>query len=281
MRLGPGALLVAATFAGCGSSDAGTSGGNHSQHAGGSPSQGRLRSEGGHTLEVSPLTVAPARPFDLALTITGPAGKPVRDFEVEQDKRLHLILVRRDLTSFQHVHPRLGPNGVWRLRMRIPRPGPYRLYADYKTDGRRRTLSTPIVVDGAVAPLPFGRPRSTVSAGDGYRVTMRRDGERITFAVGRRAQAVGGLERYLGSKGHLVALRLSDLAYLHTHPVPGARGNTVPFDIELTPRGAYRLFFQFRHGGRVHTAAFTVGRPGKAGAPELPVDPGQGHGHHH
>ena len=42
------------------------------------------------------------------LPSSAPDGQPVRDYEVEHEKRMHLIVVRRDLTGFQHLHPRLG-----------------------------------------------------------------------------------------------------------------------------------------------------------------------------
>jgi hypothetical protein len=61
------------------------------------------------------------------------------------------------------------------------------------------------------------------------------------------------VEDSLGAKGHLVALRAGDLAYLHTHPA----GDTISFETEFPSQGRYRLFLQFKHGGEVHTAAFT------------------------
>jgi len=82
------------------------------------------------------------------------------------------------------------------------------------------------------------------------------------------------VEDYLGAKGHLVALREGDLAYLHVHPTAGGHepmatgdegghgghggdGALVAFATEFPSAGRYRLFLQFKHGGRVHTAAFT------------------------
>ena len=40
-------------------------------------------------------------------------GAPVRDFDVTHEKRMHLIVVRRDLTGFQHLHPTLAADGTW------------------------------------------------------------------------------------------------------------------------------------------------------------------------
>ena len=61
------------------------------------------------------------------------------------------------------------------------------------------------------------------------------------------------MEPYLGARGHLVALREGDLAFLHVHP----DADRLRFTAEFPSAGRYRLFLQFKAGGRVHTAAFT------------------------
>jgi hypothetical protein len=61
------------------------------------------------------------------------------------------------------------------------------------------------------------------------------------------------VEPYLGAKGHLVALRQGDLAFLHVHPDE----SSLRFMAEFPTAGRYRLFLQFKTQGRVHTAAFT------------------------
>jgi hypothetical protein len=66
------------------------------------------------------------------------------------------------------------------------------------------------------------------------------------------------VEPYLGARGHLVALRQGDLAYLHVHPLDkAAAGNAITFATTFPSAGRYRLFLQFKEAGRVHTAAFT------------------------
>jgi hypothetical protein len=75
---------------------------------------------------------------------------------------------------------------------------------------------------------------------------------------------VTDLQSYLAAYGHLVALRQGDLAYLHVHPdgEPGDGRTEAGPDIVFHPpapsAGSYRLFLDFKHGGVVRTAAFTV-----------------------
>jgi hypothetical protein len=60
-------------------------------------------------------------------------------------------------------------------------------------------------------------------------------------------------EPYLGARGHLVALREGDLAFLHVHPDE----DSLAFMAEFPSAGRYGLYLQFKHHGRVHTAEFT------------------------
>ena len=48
---------------------------------------------------------------ELSLTITGPDGAPVTEFETSHEKDLHLIVVRTDGTGFRHVHPVMDEAG--------------------------------------------------------------------------------------------------------------------------------------------------------------------------
>ena len=54
---------------------------------------------------------------------------------------MHLIVVRRDMSGFQHLHPRLGADGRWTTPLTIPEAGSYRVFADFKAGGKNRTLA--------------------------------------------------------------------------------------------------------------------------------------------
>ena len=111
---------------------------------------------------------------------------------------------------------------------------------------------------------------------DGYEVHLaaeRSDDGAITveLTVRRNGDTVTDLEPYLGANGHLVAMRTGDLAYAHVHPVEDddAAPGIVTFDAELTSAGRYGLFFDFKHNGTVHTAAFTFDQGPVTGTPEM------------
>jgi hypothetical protein len=239
------------------------------------------------------LPVAAGVPF--AFQILGPDGRPVTAYRPAHDKELHLIVARRDLTGFQHVHPTMAPDGTWSVPVTIASAGPYRIFADFQPADRAEPLT--LGVDAAAAgafepaPLPVVSRLTTV---DGYEVELTGDlvpgtSSKLTVRVSRGGAPVTDLEPYLAAYGHLVALRVGDLAYLHVHPdgAPGdgrtAPGPDITFYAQVPSAGAYRLFLDFQHAGRVHTAAFTAvaGPSAPTGQTTAVPDPGHDEGHGH
>ena len=192
-------------------------------------------------------------------------GKPITEYEELHERRLHLILVSRDLTVFHHVHPSLDRTGTWSIDLPTLPPGPYRAITDFwVSDGPRLALGVDLQVPGVNQPVAPAQP-STVSRVDGYDVTLAAEtgptGEMTATITVRREGQIVQPEPYLGANGHLVALRAGDLAYAHVHPDEEAdqshEDQAVRFEANLDSAGRYGLFFDFRHNGSVHTATFT------------------------
>ncbi|NKQ53986.1 DUF748 domain-containing protein [Amycolatopsis sp. K13G38] len=226
---------------------------------------GLASSRGGYTFTPLRTTVTTG---EFAFSITGPDGRPVTAFDVEHEKRMHLIVVRRDTSGFQHVHPRMAPDGTWTVPLTPARAGSYRAFADFTpTGGEATTLGVDLAVPGDFRPESHAPSR--VAEVEGYQVRL--DGElvpgqasKVTLTVRENGADVTDLQPYLGAYGHLVALREGDLAYLHVHPdgAPGdgrtRPGPAVTFYAEVPSAGVYRLFLDFQHEGKVRTAEFTV-----------------------
>jgi uncharacterized protein DUF4396 len=236
----------------------------HEQEAAAAEVRGLSTSTHGLTFELDTPALLPDVPSVLRFRVRDEAGAVVRDFEVEQDKRMHLILVRRDLTGFQHLHPTMADDGTWSTQLTVSAGGSYRLYADFKHGGEGQTLAHSLTVAGRFDPVALPAATTSATTEGGY--TVRLDAgtaaagkeAAVTFDVTRGGRPVT-LQPYLGARGHLVALRSTDLAYLHVHPSHVAtRGSRVRFATEYPTKGRYRLFLQFKHDGRVRTAAFTT-----------------------
>jgi hypothetical protein len=198
------------------------------------------------------------RTEELRFRIVDKRGETLRDFDVTHEKRMHLILARRDLTGFQHLHPAQAADGSWSAPVRLDDAGSYRLFADFSHDDTPQTLAADLRVDGDADLRPLPAPQPTAVSDGGYDVRLDAGGAHagreadLRFTITRDGAPVK-TEPYLGAGGHLVALREGDMAFLHVHPMDDG----VRFAATFPTTGRYRLFLQFKHAGRVHTVAFT------------------------
>lgn len=200
---------------------------------------------------------------DFRFRIAGPNGAAAHDFDVEGGVRLHLIVVRRDLSAFRHLHPRLQPDGSWAVGLTFREPGAYRAFADFEVDGRKTVVGSDVFVAGAMRPQPLPAPARTATVG-GYRVDLDSPalhaGEPATlaFSVTRGGVPVAALQPYVGMRGHLVAIHDGDVSYSHVHPLADDAPGRIAFETTFPAAGAYRVFLQFKVGGHVVTAPYTV-----------------------
>ena len=183
----------------------------------------------------------------------------VTDFDVEHTKRMHVIVVRRDFVGFQHLHPTMAGDGTWTVPLRIDKAGTYRVFADFVLDGDKHTLGTDLFVGGEAQPESLPAYHEVAALDDGYAVELEGrpvagSESELEFTVRHDGVPVDDMPEYLGARGHLVALRDGDLAYLHVH----ADEDRLAFEATFPTAGQYRLFLQFQHGGEVRTAAFTI-----------------------
>ena len=119
------------------------------------PVRGLAVAEDGLRVVVDDPELRQGRAERLGFRIVDARGRTVRDFDVEHEKRMHLIVARRDLSTFQHLHPEQDADGVWSTGVRLDQAGSYRLFADFSHDGRRRTPSPPTCA--STAPPTCGR----------------------------------------------------------------------------------------------------------------------------
>ena len=229
----------------------------------------QVTQDGYRLAPVSP-ELSTGEPQQFRFRILGPDGAPVIRYTATHEKDLHLIVVRRDLAHFQHVHPTLGSDGTWSTALAVAAPGQYRVFADFQPAVRDAALTLGVDVPAPGDLRPVRLPPTARTAGvDGYTVTLDGDlvpgtSSKVTLSVSRDGTPVADLQPYLGAYGHLVALRDGDLAYLHVHPdgTPGdgrtASGPAITFFVEVPSEGTYRLYLDFQHAGKVRTAEFTV-----------------------
>ncbi|MCU7820651.1 hypothetical protein [Kitasatospora sp. DSM 101779] len=226
----------------------------------------------GYRLAATAAALPAGQQTDYRFSITGPDGKPVTAFAVEQTKQMHFYAIRSDLTGFQHLHPAMAADGTWTAPLAALAPGSWRTYASFTPDsgdgkGTAMVLSRTVNVDGKAeaAALP---PASTTAQVDGYTVTlqgtpMANMAHPMTVGITKDGKPVTDLQPYLDTYAHLTAFHEGDLAFAHLHPASEATGGgpggpDLAFHAEFPQAGNWRLFLQFQTAGRLHTAALTL-----------------------
>jgi hypothetical protein len=151
-------------------------------------------------------------------------GKVISAYDVDMTKLMHMIVVSDDLTSFQHIHPALEPNGHFTIDVNLPEvAGGYHVYVDgmphsfgrqvfrFDLSGENSAVTRLVhETDGTVRVGPYTLEYSpmVVPAGQisDIAVTITRDGRPAT-----------DLHPYLGVMAHGVFIGTDDLAYMHVH----------------------------------------------------------------
>jgi Cu+-exporting ATPase len=220
----------------------------------------------------------------------------VTDVVESHEKLVHLIVVRDDLSGFQHVHPNpTGQPGEYALDVTFPAGGTYYLYGEFqRRDGRDVLQRDTLAVSGAAAPAPplaeerapkvIGHDRVALS---GARALAAGGEARLVFRVENAGtgEPATDLKPYLGAPAHVVILSPDGRTFAHTHgeavgatadhgaaPQPAAGhadgghadagaqyGPEIAFHHTFPTPGLYKVWGQFQtHHGEVITADFVV-----------------------
>lgn len=208
-------------------------------------------------------------PTQLRAMIHRADGSMVNEFDVIHEKKLHLILVRKGLDEFAHLHPDIDEAGNAEVEHTFRLGGDYFVYADHQPKGEpQATAKATLSVEGENPAAPTLVPDVPGRvAGDGLsadvEVESTGEGETrsIAFALtDEMGQTVADLEPYLGALGHLVIVSEDGQEYVHAHP--GNEGDAtdgrVAFEAHFTKPGLYKGWGQFQRGGEVRTIPFVV-----------------------
>jgi hypothetical protein len=219
------------------------------------------------------------QPTQLSFSLIDNQGRVLTAFETVHEKIMHVIVVRNDLTEYQHLHPDYNQaTGEFSLKNLVfPSNGQYRLFADFTPVGEKnnltgRSVTTPSktlrVGDlSTYKPVQLGSAhyRSSVN---GYDVVLSTDTtltaaseEQLSFRITQAGKTVTRLEPYLGAMGHVVILSEHDLDFIHAHPVDEQHvsvDGVVDFMTSFPKAGRYKVFAQFQVNGNILTSDFIV-----------------------
>lgn len=225
------------------------------------------------SLKSSPGSPKAGEPVDLAIALF-PRERPkeaVREYDTVHEKKMHLIAVRADLGTFEHLHPEPSPDGIFRLRHAFATGGEYSLFADVAPKGKgSQVLAGRLKVSGSKGPKYDIRdvPLRRESDVEGGRFEMAD----ATLSVGRTF-SVGvavtvpqlKLTPYLGAMGHLMIVHEDGQTLVHAHPddvagmkKTGTNSATIPFLVRFPKPGRYRAWVEVVNDGRKLTPDFVI-----------------------
>ncbi len=210
-------------------------------------------------------------------------GAPIRAYDVDMTKLLHVIIVSDDFKTFFHVHPRFSANGHFVLDQTLPGPGLYHIYSDGRPSGiGQQVFRFDLQTGKAVATAPRDlSERNSVAHVDGYSVTLSslslRSGSSalVTVHIAKRGKPATDVHPYLEALAHAVFIDADDLTYVHEHPVTLAMSSqsasttvysndeavvspNMLLHVAVNEPGTYKLWFQFRAGSSLHVASFVL-----------------------
>jgi hypothetical protein len=199
------------------------------------------------------------------------SGTPIKHFQIIHEKPVHLFIVSEDLGYFSHEHPSLGDDGVFRLDTRLPKPGTYKLLADFMPEGGiPQLISRVITTAGYKRSLAASMVKPAIDLGPKHSENL--DVELVLDPpqplAGKKAmlffklKPAEGLEPYLGAWGHMLAASDDLVDTIHTHPIyvtdPAPGEKQIQFNLFFPRESIYRVWVQFQREGKVNTAAFTI-----------------------
>lgn len=205
----------------------------------------------------------------IRLEIKKDDGGAIEEFDINHEKLLHLMVISKDLSYFNHIHPEYKGNGVFEIENDFPAGGEYRLIADFKpTGGDSMTKMEWIRIEGElVKPIPVVPDESLEKIVDGKRIGLAMDqpatGKELTlkFTItdDKTNQPITDLEPYLGAIGHVVILTENGERYVHVHADEGqGTGPEAVFETTFPKSGIYKIWGQFQRENQVFTASYVV-----------------------
>ena len=249
-----------------------------------------VQNQGSYTLNLQSGPTFPARQVTpLTFDIRTRNNNILKDFDIVHEKRMHLIIVRKDRSNFQHTHPVFDENsGVFELSPFIfPTEGEYRIFADFTpssaqkgTDGTK--LPVTIYQDVRVGAMDRYKPQllgkdrlKSISNGfeTGFFISADDDSSDtvgdtfysgqssvIVIYIDKNGQPYNNLQTYLGALGHMVVLG-PKLEFIHAHPVNQDINNQqglIGFEINFPDPGQYKVYLQTKANNRVSTFDYNL-----------------------
>ncbi len=168
---------------------------------------------------------------------------------------MHVFLVSENLEFFAHVHPVRLRDGSFRISIRLPYGGMYRLLADYYPLGSVPQLAAKTIFVSGISLQTTLVASLSPSESENLTASLRVDPAQPVAGLETRLfftlEPAAGLERYLGAWAHLLAVSDDLIDLVHLHPFLADGGPLMQFNIIFPRPRYYRIWTQFQRRGVV------------------------------
>jgi|JI7StandDraft_1071085.scaffolds.fasta_scaffold89655_2 hypothetical protein len=181
-------------------------------------------------------------------------------------KKIHIIAVSNDLSTFQHLHPEATDKGDYTTQATFASGGDYTLFADFKpTGGGETTDKIALKVAGTPAVAVAYTAEKLTSTVNDFTLKLEAEtpwktGEELhingILTQNGKEIPVEELENYLGAKAHVVMISVAEKEYAHVHPE--TENHRIHLHAEFHHAGIYRAWLQFKYQGQVYLTDFVI-----------------------
>jgi hypothetical protein len=218
-----------------------------------------------------PDSITANQPVTISILIKDKDNKPVKEFETVSTKKMHLVVVSKNLSYFAHIHPTFKGNGRFEITTKFPTGGDYKLIAEMTPVG----ASDYSIEDHWITVQ--GTPPASVQIEPDTKLSKVIDGTKVTLSFDEKVKAktnidmnftlynaasnkpIKNLKPYLGTVGHAVAIDKDVKQFMHIHPLyPKGKGPKVVFMTYFPSKGVYKVWAQFNVNGHILTVPFVI-----------------------
>ena len=216
-------------------------------------------------LKVAPRAPKPGVKAQLEFTVHDPQNdRQIEHFEIVHEKLFHMFVISKDLQFFLHDHPVFGEDAKFRYDLAFPKPGLYRILADFYPEGATPQLITKtVIVPGEPKqPAPVLTRDYATKETENMHVSLVTDPPQPIAGTKTmmffHLEPADGIEKYIGAWGHMLAASDDLIDMIHTHPFIADGGPQMQFNVYFPREHTYRVWVQFQRKGVVNTARFDV-----------------------
>jgi len=215
-------------------------------------------------LKLAPRAARPGQKAQLEFAVRDPHNdRQIEHFELVHEKLFHMFVISKDLQFFVHDHPVFGEDGKFRYDLAFPKPGLFRILADFYPEGATpQLIAKTVIVPGEPQPAPALTRDYATKEAENMQVSLVTDPPQPIAGTKTmmffHLEPADGIEKYIGAWGHMLAASDDLIDMIHTHPFIADGGPQMQFNVYFPRERTYRIWVQFQRKGVVNTAHFDI-----------------------